>query len=368
MKEYIKLFEDLQSADGYLIEDIPFTSTVKPSEPSGATQNLRCNEENKKLGVSGETIIIYGDYEFIGSGSWSTASNWKDGKVPSSKYPNNITVKGNMTISSVVHTHNFTIDSGYTVEIQDGGILYIDGASETQETYGNVDAKEGGKLVIKQTGSLEVNNLIINATIDDAQWDGNSCEIFGAERISINGDCYFDAVFEPNGITQGWYDFTVPFAVNQTDGIYGDIGDGFIQFVYGTHYAILRLNPNKENYSGVLEPIGGGYSITFNDAYQKIRFVWNKTGTIYGHNTYTYSTTSTSAICAANHTLYISKITGINVNDIVNIQKYDHATKKYVIVDTTSLNRRPIGSGVWILLNSSAQQTITWVPVNNLLG
>lgn len=35
MKEYIKLFEGLSSADGYVIEDIPFTSTVKPVEGGG---------------------------------------------------------------------------------------------------------------------------------------------------------------------------------------------------------------------------------------------------------------------------------------------------------------------------------------------
>ena len=53
MKEYIKKFESAASANNYEITDIPFTSTV-----SGATpQNVRCNQENKKIEVDGQGNI-----------------------------------------------------------------------------------------------------------------------------------------------------------------------------------------------------------------------------------------------------------------------------------------------------------------------
>ena len=58
MKEYIKLFNDLESADGYIIADIPFTSTVKRDSESLSPQNVRCNVENKKLVVNGETVEV----------------------------------------------------------------------------------------------------------------------------------------------------------------------------------------------------------------------------------------------------------------------------------------------------------------------
>lgn len=48
MKEYIKLFNNLESADGYLIEDIPFTTTVKRDTESLAPQNLRCDKSNRQ--------------------------------------------------------------------------------------------------------------------------------------------------------------------------------------------------------------------------------------------------------------------------------------------------------------------------------
>ena len=365
MKHIVK-FNQASDANNYEIKNIPFLTTVGENN-----QLLTCKQSGKKLVNESGLVYICGDYEFIGSGSWSIASNWKDGIIPSEIYKNNIVVKGNMTISSVVHVHNFTINSGYTVEIQNGGILYIDGVSETQEGYGDVDAKEGGKLVIRQTGSLVVNNLIMNATIGDAKWNGNSCEIFGAERISINENCCFDAFFEPNGnVSYGWYDFTVPFAVNQTDGIYGDRGNGFIKYTNGTHYLMLRYTPNKETYTGVLEPHGGCYSISLDDeyTYQKIRFIWNKTGTIYGHNTYTYLLYSDNSIDAPNPTLYISKITGINVNDIIKTKKYDHSANKYVDLDTIIINKIPIGSYIGIRINNSTQPTIIWVPENDLLN
>lgn len=55
MKEYIKLFNNLSAATDYEIADIPFTSTVLNGENR---QNLRCNEEGKKLSVSGDTVDV----------------------------------------------------------------------------------------------------------------------------------------------------------------------------------------------------------------------------------------------------------------------------------------------------------------------
>lgn len=58
MKEYIKLFETLNSADGYAITATPFTSTVKRESEGLGPQNIRCNEEDKKLAVTGNTVDV----------------------------------------------------------------------------------------------------------------------------------------------------------------------------------------------------------------------------------------------------------------------------------------------------------------------
>ena len=58
MKENIKLFESLQAADGYVIKDIPFITTVRREEVSLEPQNLHCNEEDKKLKREGNIIVI----------------------------------------------------------------------------------------------------------------------------------------------------------------------------------------------------------------------------------------------------------------------------------------------------------------------
>jgi len=60
MKEYIKLFESLNSADGYIINDIPFITTVKRENEGLDPQNVRCNEEGKKL-VAGPSGVVIED-------------------------------------------------------------------------------------------------------------------------------------------------------------------------------------------------------------------------------------------------------------------------------------------------------------------
>ena len=58
MKEYIKLFYDLESADGYIIADIPFTSAVKPETSGDTPQCILCNENNKKLVVNDDIVYV----------------------------------------------------------------------------------------------------------------------------------------------------------------------------------------------------------------------------------------------------------------------------------------------------------------------
>lgn len=58
MKENIKLFENLQAADGYAINDIPFITTVRREEVSLEPQNLHCNADGKKLKRVENMIVI----------------------------------------------------------------------------------------------------------------------------------------------------------------------------------------------------------------------------------------------------------------------------------------------------------------------
>jgi len=58
MKEYIKLFDDLNSADEYVITDIPFTTTVKRDEVNLSPQNLVCNSEDKRIDVIENVAVI----------------------------------------------------------------------------------------------------------------------------------------------------------------------------------------------------------------------------------------------------------------------------------------------------------------------
>lgn len=128
MKEYIKLFEDLQSADGYLIEDIPFTCTVKPAEISGATQNLRCNVEDKMIKVEGgnmdvvpasplNTILHLSggtDVELTGTTITSAMTSSYKSNLVGVEIGRNVTSIGNGTFSGCTRLTGITIPDSVT--------------------------------------------------------------------------------------------------------------------------------------------------------------------------------------------------------------------------------------------------------------
>ena len=70
MKDYIKMFQDLQSANGYIIKDIPFIATASGETP----QNVHCNLENKKIEVTGDNIGIV-DAGIPNDEVWYTSSD-----------------------------------------------------------------------------------------------------------------------------------------------------------------------------------------------------------------------------------------------------------------------------------------------------
>lgn len=61
MKEYVKKFDTLASANNYAIVDIPFTTSVA----TNPIQNLVCNESGKKLEVSGNIVNVVDNVTLI---------------------------------------------------------------------------------------------------------------------------------------------------------------------------------------------------------------------------------------------------------------------------------------------------------------
>lgn len=71
MKEYIKKFESAILADGYVINDVPFMTTVNETP----LQNLVCNETGKHLENNEGKVIICTDIVVPNNEIWYTSSN-----------------------------------------------------------------------------------------------------------------------------------------------------------------------------------------------------------------------------------------------------------------------------------------------------
>lgn len=110
MKENIKLFESLQAADGYAINDIPFITTVKREEVSLEPQNLHCNEEDMKIQVSGSSAEIISIFP---SNTILHLTNGTDVEINSSAITSTMTSSYKNSLRSVEVGRN-------TVNVSDG--------------------------------------------------------------------------------------------------------------------------------------------------------------------------------------------------------------------------------------------------------
>jgi len=121
MKEYIKLFEGLNAANGYEINDIPFTSTIK--SVSGEDINLLCNKHNASIIIeNGEPKILT---EVTITGTWNPSVSDKNTKVIIS---GNVVLCGKTDCYSIEFAQggHLTINGGARLRVWEGGIVNND--------------------------------------------------------------------------------------------------------------------------------------------------------------------------------------------------------------------------------------------------
>lgn len=80
MKEHVKLFPTIASADGHVI-DAPFIASVVPATEGAGPINIQCSEEGKMLSVSSGVISIV-DAPTLYTLTWNTEgyASWGDDK------------------------------------------------------------------------------------------------------------------------------------------------------------------------------------------------------------------------------------------------------------------------------------------------
>lgn len=218
------------------------------------------------------TVQAAPEYIFTGSGSWEEASEWKSGSVPSENM--NIQVTGQLVIDDNHIVNGLTILGEGSVTMVENGKLTINGDSKTTDTYGDLYVKAGGDVVVN--GSLRVNDLIIAAEYP-ATGTAKSGRLEHGENVNVQHNVYFDLTIDPSdNPTFGWYDISVPFAVDAVNGVsrYNKETGMATKVAFGPDYAIIDFDAQQyanggrgwNYFRGVMQP-GKLYSLTVDDEY-----------------------------------------------------------------------------------------------------
>lgn len=306
--------------------------------------------------------------------NWNNSENWVTGHKPD--VTDHVVISANVDIAGNVIVGGMTINAGTTVTVKSGSTLTLGAQSSFyRATYGDIHVEEGGHLILhddaEEGGMLDVNNLYLDASLGNNATPANSGEIRNHEKLEINGDAYFDLLLDPVKCSQGWYDFVVPFPVDNRTGI-SRFQNGAWKTDLQTeqHYAIMtyyediRANGQYgwKKYYGIMQP-GKCYTITVNNTAPLYRFrkqsgapitlnrsiamtASDGSGTTYdkgwnsiGNGTMTHAT--------------------ISAEGITKVQVYDHATNSYLPIDNFAKRSFPVGTAVFVQIAESTNMNFT---------
>ena len=157
--------------------------------------------------------------------------------------------------------------AGTAVTIHDGGTLNVN----ADKSLDNLTVEAGGK--VDGSGNLTVNDFTIEGQ------DGKSGQVMNADKLTINGDAYFDFTLAVSGTRAAnqWHNFSVPFPVSVMDGVYnaetGAKLTNEVDYAIEDYHGDLRAQGKYgwKKYRGIMQP-GITYSMTVNGDIQTFRF------------------------------------------------------------------------------------------------
>lgn len=343
---------------------VVFTPSTNPAWYSNTTTTTA-------LAVTGVEYIFTNG---AGDSEWDEASNWDGGYMPSGN-DKDVIIRGNLIIDDSVVVKSLTIEENYQVTLTVGGQLTIgDGDSQDRAKYGDLHVLKEGQVVLNE-GKLKVNNFILDASLNGLDAEAQvqaaaSGQVTNPGNIDKQGEAYFDLSFDPSGkISYGWYDFTVPFSVNISNGIsrIGTTDDR--QMVHGVDFMVMEADEaNRANggrgwrnvSGGVLQP-GKLYTITFN--YQEsfdqntFRFKWNGNGTLAnGATANTQYTEGSEETLRGWNGLGNGMLRHGYVNSGYKMQAYSHTSNTYELVE----GNKTFAVGSAFFIQVPAAETINW--------
>lgn len=303
-----------------------------------------------------------------GNGEWNDLANWSNG-VPTGDEPD-VIISGDLIIDEELTVGNLTIKKNSRVVLTVNGNLTVNGASEDLTEYGDLHVREGGQVNLSN-GTLKVHNFTLDAALSGTKGgvhqNAASGQVANPTKLDVRGDAYFVLTIDPaDALTYGWYDFTVPFEVEISNGIYR-YGEN-TPMRSGVDFMIMEYSESRRasgmkgwvNASGTLQP-GRAYTITL-DKWAYTTYVFKKkTGaSTTGTNSFNAVASDVESQTRGWNGLGNGSLSHAQLTDAFSnakVQLYDHAHNVYV---TKEANESNFAVGTAFFIQVSEAQTISF--------
>lgn len=303
-----------------------------------------------------------------GNGKWNDPANWSNG-VPTGDEPD-VIISGDLIIDEELTVGNLTIKKNSRVVLTVNGNLTVNGASEDLTEYGDLHVREGGQVNLSN-GTLKVHNFTLDAALSGTKGgvhqNAASGQVANPTKLDVRGDAYFVLTIDPaDALTYGWYDFTVPFEVEISNGIYR-YGEN-TPMRSGVDFMIMEYSESRRasgmkgwvNASGTLQP-GRAYTITL-DKWAYTTYVFKKkTGaSTTGTNSFNAVASDVESQTRGWNGLGNGSLSHAQLTDAFSnakVQLYDHAHNVYV---TKEANESNFAVGTAFFIQVSEAQTISF--------
>ena len=310
-----------------------------------------------------------GQFIYTGTGDWNTDGNWNVGSVPTSS--DEVLIEGNVTVSGNVSVQSLTIAQGAGVTLNVSGKLNIgSGNSQNLTGYGDLHVREGGQVNLSN-GTLKVHNFTLDAALSGTKGgvhqNAASGQVANPTKLDVRGEAYFVLTIDPaDALTYGWYDFTVPFEVEISNGIYR-YGEN-TPMRNGVDFVVMEYSESRRatgargwvNASGTLQP-GRAYTIGL-DKWEYTTYVFKKKAGSYATGTNSFNAVASAGASQTrgwnglgNGSLSHAQLTGAFSN--AKVQIYDHAHNVYI---TKEANESNFAVGTAFFIQVSEAQTISY--------
>lgn len=303
-----------------------------------------------------------------GNGEWSEPENWSNG-VPTGDEPD-VIISGDLIIDEELTVGNLTIKKNSRVVLTVNGDLTINGASEDLTEYGDLHVREGGQVNLSN-GTLKVHNFTLDAALSGTKGgvhqNAASGQVANPTKLDVRGEAYFVLTIDPaDALTYGWYDFTVPFEVEISNGIYR-YGEN-TPMRNGVDFVVMEYSESRRatgargwvNASGTLQP-GRAYTIGL-DKWEYTTYVFKKKAGSYATGTNSFNAVASAGASQTrgwnglgNGSLSHAQLTGAFSN--AKVQIYDHAHNVYI---TKEANESNFAVGTAFFIQVSEAQTISY--------